>query len=109
LRRQTPRHDHEQQRTVRCTAIEDVQLLPVHDGPPLFRLEFLREHNQGWSRVYRSHEGYTLVDTGPWWFSTVNCATAGDALASLQCTEDRDLDVSDEKFAAILRQSQNDR
>jgi len=74
-----------------------------------FDWNFCVRANQGWSRVYQSREGYTLVDTGPWWFSRVNCATASDKLSSLQCMEDSDLDVSDEKFEAILRQSQNAR
>ena len=74
-----------------------------------FDWNFCVRANQGWSRAYQSREGYTLVDIGPWWFSRVNCATAGDKLSSLQCTEDRDLDVSDEKLQAILRQSQNAR
>ena len=59
---------------------------------------------EGWANIHESR-GYTLVDTGPWWFSELTCHTSADRLLLTNCTEKRDLDPSNEKAQRILRRS----
>jgi hypothetical protein len=60
---------------------------------------------EGWANIHESR-GYTLVDTGPRWFSEVTCHTSESRLLLMQCTEKRDLNPSSEKAHKILRGSE---
>ena len=56
---------------------------------------------EGWANIHES-SGYTLVDTGPWWFSEVTCETTANRLLFAKCTEQQDLDPTEEKARRIL-------
>ena len=57
--------------------------------------------SEGWANIHESR-GYTLVDTGPWWFSQVTCETPANRLLLAKCTEQQNLHPSKEKARRIL-------